>query len=370
MSELPRIKITADDLDKAEPLSAAVASTVPAGTAHAAPQPGAPQPGGGQTPTSKYGNISEVASTTVSAQGSLTEKFYMQGWFYLSAAGLLGAALAWAICEPWFEDGEGINGWGNFLMVPLVVMLMCFGFGIAESIVERSPAKAAYRGGLALLIGFVLGFAFDFVANIIFNIALGFVYALGVDSAANPGFWVARGLGWMVFGIAGGLVYGLVGASVKKGQYGVLGGVIGAGIGGLLFDPIAVALDGAEASRAVGFALFGAATGVGIGFVESALKDRWLHVSGGPLAGKQFILYKPVTTVGSLQTSDIYLFKDKTIRPEHATVELRGGRTWLRAFGPVFVAGQPKQEALLNHGDVIQIGRYAFYFQEKQRQGR
>ncbi len=365
MSELPRIKITADDLDKAEPLSAGVASTVPAGAAPAGPQPTARE-----TPTSKYGNISEVASPTASAEGGLTEKFYMRGWFYLGAAGLLGAALAWAICEPWFEDTEAYDGWGNFVLTPLVIMLMCFGFGIAESIVERSPAKAAYRGGLALLVGLVLGFVFEFVANIIFNIALGFVYALGVDSAANPGFWVARGLGWMVFGVAGGLVYGLVGTSVKKGQYGVLGGVIGAGIGGLLFDPIAVALDGAEASRAVGFALFGAATGVGIGLVESALKDRWLHVSGGPLAGKQFILYKPVTTVGSLQTSDIYLFKDKTIRPEHAAVELRGGRTWLRAFGPVFVAGQPKQEALLNHGDVIQVGRYAFYFQEKQRQGR
>ena len=361
MSEQPKIKITADDLDKAEPLGGSVVSATPAGAATAP---------FGEAPTSKYGNISEVASATASAEGGLTEKFYMQGWFYLGAAGLVGAAVAWAICEPWFEDAEGVRGWADVIMMPFVIMLMCFGFGIAESIVERSPTKAAYRGGLALLLGLVLGFVFEFAANILFNIALAFAYSLGVESEANPGFWVARGLGWMAFGVVGGLVYGLVGASVKKGQYGVLGGIIGAGVGGLLFDPIAIGLEGAEVSRAVGFALFGAATGAGIGFVESALKDRWLHVSGGPLAGKQFILYKPVTTVGSLQTSDIYLFKDKTIRPEHATVELRGGRTWLRAFGPVFVAGQPKQEALLNHGDVIQIGRYAFYFQEKQRQGR
>ena len=358
MSEQPRIKITADDLDRAEPLSSAVASAVPAAPAAT-----------DKAPTSKYGNISEVASKSATAGGELTERFYMQGWFYLGAAGLVGSALAWAICEPSFVDSD-VENWGNTWMMPLVVTLMCIGFGIAESVVERSPRKAAYRGALALILGLVLGFAFDFVANTVFNIALIFVTALGAADFENPGYWVARGIGWMVFGVVGGLVYGLVGGSAKKGQYGVLGGVIGAGVGGLLFDPISLALGGAEASRAVGFSLFGAATGAGIGFVESALKDRWLHVSGGPLAGKQFILYKPVTTVGSLQTSDIYLFKDKTIRPEHATVELRGGRTWLRAFGPVFVAGQPKQESLLNHGDVIQIGRYAFYFQEKQREGR
>ena len=355
MSEQPRIRITAHDLDKVEPLSSA-------GASEAAPA------ASGESPASKYGNIAEVASQTVTTDGELPQPFYMQGWFYLGVAGLLGAALAWAICEPAFEDDGGVDQWGNYVMLPLTIVVMCVGFGIAESIVERSPKKAAQRGGLALLAGLVLGFVFDSVADVVFNIALTFAYGLGAESPENPVFWVARGIGWAVFGVAGGLVYGLVGASVKKGQYGVCGGIIGSGIGGLLFDPIAVALEGAEVSRGLGIALFGAATGVAIGLVESALKDRWLHVSGGPLAGKQFILYKPVTTVGSLQTCDIYLFKDKTIRPDHATIELRGGRTWLRAFGPVFVAGQPKQEAPLNHGDVIQIGRYAFYFQEKQRQ--
>lgn len=358
MSDQPRIKITFDDLEKVEPLGGA-ASSAPAAAASAA---------AGEAPASKYGNIAEVASKSAAAHDELPQRFYMQGWFYLGAAGLLGATLAWAICEPAFEDIEGGERWGNLMIFPLVVMLICFGFGIAESIVERSPKKAAQRGGLALLVGLVLGFVFNSVADVVYAIAVSFAFALGADSFENPGLWVARGIGWIFFGAAGGLVYGLVGASVKKGQYGVFGGVIGAGIGGMLFDPIALALDGAEVSRAVGFALFGAATGVAIGFVESALKDRWLHVSGGPLAGKQFILYKPVTTVGSLQTCDIYLFKDKAILPDHATVELRGGRTWLRAFGPVFVAGQPKQEAILNHGDVIQIGRYAFFFQEKQRQ--
>src|SRR6185437_10893964 len=76
-------------------------------------------------------------------------------------------------------------------------------------------------------------------------------------------------------------------------------------VGGMVFDPIALATKAGAPSRAVGFALFGLATGVAMGIVESALKDRWLYVAAGPLAGKQFILYKPVTVIGSSQQSDI-----------------------------------------------------------------
>jgi ubiquitin-protein ligase len=36
-----------------------------------------------------------------------------------------------------------------------------------------------------------------------------------------------------------------------------------------------------------------------MGLVGSALKDRWLYVTSGPLAGKQFILYKPQTIMGA-----------------------------------------------------------------------
>jgi hypothetical protein len=88
-------------------------------------------------------------------------------------------------------------------------------------------------------------------------------------------------------------VYGIIGRSGKKTAYGAIGGAIGAAIGGLIFDPISFATKGGAVSRAVGFALLGMATGIAMGLVESALKDRWLYVTAGPLSGKQFILYKP-----------------------------------------------------------------------------
>src|SRR5262249_40583419 len=178
----------------------------------------------------------------------------------------------------------------------------------------------------------------------------------GVQTYRNPAWWVTRAVAWMVFGIAGGLVYGMVGKSSKKGKYGVIGGVIGSGLGGLLFDPIAIGVENGVWSRGVGLALFGLATGAAMGFVESVLKDRWLYVSAGPLAGKQFILYKPVTTIGSQQQCDIYLFKDSSIAPQHATIELRGTQAYFGSITPVYVAGVPTQSKVLLSGEAIQIG--------------
>jgi type III secretion system (T3SS) inner membrane Yop/YscD-like protein len=139
-------------------------------------------------------------------------------------------------------------------------------------------------------------------------------------------------------------------------------------LGGVLFDPIALFLNNAMVSRLVGFGLFGLATGAAIGFVESALKDRWLYVSAGPLAGKQFILYKPQTSIGSQQQCDIYLFKDSSILPQHAMLEARGNQMLLRAAAPVYVSGMPTQSRVLLSGDVIQIGRYTFRYNERLRQ--
>src|SRR6516225_8237971 len=97
------------------------------------------------------------------------------------------------------------------------------GFGIAESIVERSPKKAFVRGGICLPAGIVLGFVIHFIAGFIFMIGLSIVAEMGAQTERNPAFWIVRGIAWMVFGAAGGVLYGLIGLSAKKTLYGVLG---------------------------------------------------------------------------------------------------------------------------------------------------
>jgi hypothetical protein len=348
-SEKQPIKITLDDLAA---VTVPETSGVPAITSSSGAK--------------SYGTITEAADQFVPVseeRGSIL----LQGWFYLGVAGFLGAIIGWAICEPAFIDGGKVQHWGNIVMVPTILMLMCIGFGVAESIVERSLQKAVLRGVLALPLGLVLGFVFYFMANMLYNVALGICYEAGAQSYRNPAVWLARGIAWMVFGAAGGVVYGIVGQSSKKGYYGVLGGLIGAGIGGVIFDPIAMLTKGASLSRCVGFALVGLATGVAMGLVESALKDRWLYVVSGPLAGKQFILYKSETNIGSRQESDIYLFKDPNILSQHAQIQITGARVQLRATGPVHCLGQLVRTRVLQDGDVLQLGRYTFRYKEKHR---
>jgi hypothetical protein len=352
-----KIRITSDDLESVQ--------VDP-------PWPGiSPPQNVGNTGPRQWGSISGApagpagASATDASGGS----FFLKSWVYLGIAGLVAAFFAWALCEPGFEDGERAR-WGNHLIFPLLVTAVSVAFAAAESLVERSVQKAITRGLLALVLGVVLGFIFYFIANFIYAVGIAFIAKSGGELVpGNPSLWFVRAIAWMAFGVTGGIVYGIAGQSGKKCLYGILGGVLGAGIGGLFFDPISLLFGGAGPSRCIGMMIFGASTGVAIGLVESALKNRWLYVSGGPLAGKQFILYKPVTRVGSQQTNDIYLFKDLTIAPTHATIELRGPHATLIATGPTFVAGQPVTQRVLRSGDVIQIGRYSFQYQEKQAHG-
>ena len=329
----------------------------------------APAPAGNMVPIAagakQYGNIAAPAD----GPAVVTEEkghIFLQGWFYLGIAGMVGALAGWGICEPFFGE-HGKASWLALITLPVIVMLTCLGLGIAESIVERSGKKALVRGLTALGLGAVFGVIFDIGAEIVFALLRQIIFSLGVQTARNPAFWLVRGVAWAVFGVAGGIVYGLTDRSGRKTKYGIIGGLIGAGLGGTLFDPISLATRTGSVSRAVGFGLLGLATGVAIGIVESALKDRWLYVASGPLAGKQFILYKPLTTIGSSQSSDIYLFKDTSILPQHGVIELRGAQTFIRSDAPVFVSGAPARNRALQSGDLIQIGRYAFHFRERQR---
>jgi hypothetical protein len=157
----------------------------------------APRPGD----TKSYGSITDAADKAP-AVAEERGSFLLQGWFYLGAAGLLGAILGWALCEPGFVDSRTGERWGNIWMIPAVVTFMCIGFGAAESIVERSVRKALLRGALAVPLGVVLGFVFQVLANIIYNVDLGLVAQMGVQSYRNPAAWIARGIAWAVFGVA------------------------------------------------------------------------------------------------------------------------------------------------------------------------
>ena len=57
----------------------------------------------------------------------------------------------------------------------------------------------------------------------------------------------------------------------------------------------------------------GVVTALATALVENAAKTGWLRVLTGLIAGKQFILYRNPTYVGSSPDCEIYLFKDKLV---------------------------------------------------------
>ncbi|HMO51233.1 MAG TPA: FHA domain-containing protein [Kiritimatiellia bacterium] len=312
-----------------------------------------------------------VASTSTSA--SVDEGgggIWLKGWFYLGLAGLVSAFLAWAICEPSFFDYD-YTGWGNYFLFPLMLIFMSIGFGTVESIVERTWTRAITRGLASIGLGLIFGIALSRLADLLYGALQFFIIQMGADESkllSNPVQWIVRGIAWAVFGIAGGLVFGIVSKSGKKTASGIWGGMLGAGIGGMLFDPITLLSGAAEPSRAIGMSILGCVSGISIGLVESAMKERWLYVTGGPLAGKQFVLYQDKTIIGKSQTSTIYLFKDPSIQETHAVIEKRGVHTFITANGPTVVSGVNLQlgvARLLRSGDVIQVGRYTFTYSEK-----
>jgi len=179
---------------------------------------------------------------------------------------------------------------------------------------------------------------------------------------------LARSIGWGVLGLFLAVAPGIVMRSPKKFAIGLVGGLAGGLIGGALFDLVANATGSDGLSRFVAFVSIGLFAGLGTGLIENAVKSGWLKVTGGLIAGKQFVLYKNPTLLGSSPQCEIYLFKDVNVAPQHASIRRVPQGYEIQDLGTqsgTVVNGSPVQRARLRANDQIQIGGTIFSFQEK-----
>ena len=243
--------------------------------------------------------------------------------------------------------------------------------GAVEGIVCLNLRQAIICGGIGMGIGFAGGLLGIIPAGLLYAVANSMMVEFIDDSAFTtindmhglPFFMqiVSRSLAWGVVGMSLALGQGIVRKSKKMVINGLLGGCIGGLLGGLLFDPLAklTGNEGAELSRCVGLITVGFLAGLLIGLVEQLSKEAWLLMKTGPLAGKQFIVYKHQTTIGSSPKCDIYLFKDRLVGEEHARL-VRIGRTYelegRHESGHTLVNGVEIQKRILRSGDLIKIG--------------
>ncbi|HMO25262.1 MAG TPA: FHA domain-containing protein, partial [Tepidisphaeraceae bacterium] len=115
--------------------------------------------------------------------------------------------------------------------------------------------------------------------------------------------------------------------------------------------------------------LIGLLAGLSAAIVENAAKQGWFKVSEGLIAGKQFILYRNPTFIGSAPLSHIYLFRDPQVGRRHAAVHVIPGGYEIENLplrGATMINGKPVTRQRPRPGDRVQVGRTVFTFFEKQ----
>jgi len=268
----------------------------------------------------------------------------------------------------------------GMLLFPLVAGFIGLAIGAVDGAICRLARRALLAGLIGLFAGFVGGFISEIVANLAYaplhKLAMAQITpgAGGITTFAFVVQMTGRALAWCLAGLAMGLGQGIALRSGRLLLYGLIGGVVGGLFGGLLFDPIDILLLGADKpsahwSRLIGFAIIGAGVGGMIGLVELLARDAWLRMSEGPLAGKEFLIFKDNMQVGSSPRSDIYLFNDPQVAAQHATLRMIGDDCEIEARGPqslVLLNNRPVNRSRLRHGDQIGIGRTVFVFQKRK----
>jgi hypothetical protein len=300
-------------------------------------------------------------------------------WFYLAVCSMIGGLAGWGLLEPWYDDNrpEEELSLVEFLVFPIVAASIGLFLGAAEGIICRNPLRAVKCGAVGVGVGFLGGL----IALVPTSMVFGLMSTIALSLWENPQpdtmptglallvLMMGRSAAWSIAAIPAGIGQGIALRERKVIINGVVGAVLGGLVGGLLFDPISLVLissDGqATYSRAIGFATIGCFVGLFVGLVEGWTKTAWLLMRKGPLAGKQFILFKDTTVLGSSPKADVYLFKDDAIEPRHAQIINRGGRFEIEDCNTsdgTYVNGIPVARQLLRPGDQIVLGKTVLEF--------
>lgn len=268
----------------------------------------------------------------------------------------------------------------DFLTSVLVVFPLVAGFvGLAIGGADGALSRAYGRALICALVGLGMGL----VAGIVASVAAHILYAVfgvlmaplqrgtGESAGAFMLQMMSRGIAWALAGIAMGLGQGIALRSRKLFMNGLIGGTVGGLLGGLLFDPINKLFHGDDGSvsRAIGFIVIGLVTGLMVGIVELIAREAWLKMLAGPLAGKEFVLYKDPTSIGSSPKREVYLFKDPDVEPVHALVRRVGEGYEIedqKTPAGVLLNGRKVTRARLKSQDQIRIGSTVLLFTMKE----
>jgi hypothetical protein len=299
----------------------------------------------------------------------------------LAGAGLLGGLISFGLNKA--TTGLMVNQsvkTGNVTFT----MIMAASIGVAVSIIDalstRSSKKVLNAFALAIPVALVSGLLIGLVADAYYSGAIENL-ATSAYAQLNSGQissedamydWMRthmhfpRGIAWLFVGISAGVTAGLVSKSPKRLLVTSCGGALGGFFGGFLFDYIS----GEGVAQTVGMSITGLLVGAGMAALEQATKNRWIEITQGGLAGKQFILYKHDLVIGSSPQADITLIKDASIAPLALRLSSTGAVTSAVALqGGAVIDGREDSAWTLQDGSIIQIGNTTLRYREKSGSG-
>ena len=244
----------------------------------------------------------------------------------------------------------------------LAATIISIGLAIAEPCISKNGSLSLKNGFLGALLGALGGFIVSLFIDQLYGAMGG-----GRTDSMTLQQVLARGIAWGVLGLFIAIAPGIIMRSWKKFLLGIAGGLVGGLIGGLLFDPICVAFNSVAIARFVNIVGLGVGAAVATALLENIAKQGWLKVAAGLIAGKQFILYRNPTVIGSSPKCEIYLFKDPQIAAKHAAINNYNGEFFVSSIesAPVFVNNTVVQQRPLKNGDQLKIGNTTFVFEAK-----
>jgi hypothetical protein len=277
--------------------------------------------------------------------------------------------LSWGITEYFYGESIGYYETYRQLLIRIGVFTAIIGgsigafLGSVDGITSRVKEKA--------IKGFLVASAFGLIGG-----AVGGVIAQLIYTAMGGGLLgsfllqvLVRALVWGIVGLFVGIGQGFGTGGGKRILNGLLGGLLGGFMGGLLFDIVGNLSATGILSRAIAIPLIGICAGVGIGLVQEVRKEAWLKAISGVTAGKEYIIFGQVTTIGSHYNCDVVLIKDPGVAAKHAEIIMNGNQYYIKPAAEgvplVLVANRAIRSHRLANGDIIRLGDTELQYYEK-----
>jgi hypothetical protein len=269
-----------------------------------------------------------------------------------------------------FLTAEDINAILGGLLIGGAIGYFVVG---VEALRDRSLVRFARLASYGVLLGAVGGAAGMWLGDLVNYLLL---KALGPSEIMTM---LARGVGWMLLGVAIGMSEGIAARSLGKFSYGTLGGAIGGFVGGALFGLLYVLAQRSLSTtyfwNAMGLVILGACIGSLSALVQAVFQPASVKVMRGWQEGREYPLDRPASLLGRDEHADIALFRDMKVEKKHALIKRVEARYILVNQGapPQFtlVNDSPVPQAReLQDGDRIQLGNVLLRFQMRAAANR